>query len=146
MSGVPKLLTKLAGPEPNRRQDAAESLERVSRSHPQELTSYVEVILEATARTAQPGVQWHLAKIMPRLGVTERQAIDMAAVMSRWIDTSPSSIVRSDALSAIAYLAHAHEILMPAAKLALARALKSGSSAEQARARTLIGRVGQSES
>ena len=144
--GTARLIKQLSDHSAQLRFEAADALERVSRgTEARELLDYRADIISVMHETIQPGVQWHLAEIAPRLELDAETAAHVALLMERWIEQSKSTIVRSDALSCICYLAHQHDHLMPSAKLALARALKFGSSAEQARARKLIGRTGQTE-
>jgi hypothetical protein len=143
--GVTSLLEQLESNDVGLRFEAADQLEQLSRREPAELYPYRDVVLKIVSVTEQPGVQWHLALMLPRLNLTFDQATNAAAVLSRWLDTSPSSIVKADCLTALSGLAHQYRELMDQTKYLLAKALKYGSPAERARVRNLLGRTGQRE-
>ena len=121
--------------------DAADQLEQLSRHEPRALWVIRPDIFDLINRTSQPGLMWQLAIIVPRVPWSDNEAATLIYKLSEWITVSASVIVKADALSAICLLALEHLDYMPIAKRYLARALKFGSAAEQARARSLIGRV-----
>jgi hypothetical protein len=142
---VGQLFERLVGTDAKVAFEAADELEKLSRQQIDAFLAYRAPLYKVVQSTSQPGVQWHMAEIVPRLDWSANEARVLCATFEQWILHSPSRIVKADALSAISYLAHEHADLMPVAKQYLARALKIGSPAEQARARKLISRQAEPE-
>jgi hypothetical protein len=136
-----RLIALIQTGNPGEQLDAAEALERLSRLNRLALNALRLDLLHLVHTAPLPSVQWHLAEIIPRLAWNSHEAGTLIAVFCSWIETSESVIVKADALSAVSFLAHQHAEYMPIAKRYLARALRFGSPAEQARARKLIDRV-----
>ena len=79
------------------RMRAGDALEKVTAAHPDLLRRWTTRLLRRAVDTDQQEVRWHLAQILPRLRLTQRQRAIGLSVMREYL-TDRSSIVRTFAL------------------------------------------------
>jgi hypothetical protein len=85
-------------------------------------------------------VQWHVARLVPRLDLDDRERAEAVAQMVRLLEESPIGIVEADALQAVLQLADGHPEHEEAASRCAQRALASPSASLRARALRLVRR------
>jgi HEAT repeat protein len=134
---LPELAAGLWHPEPLVRMRAGDALEKVSRQRPDWLRPIGQDLLDLAARTEEQELQWHLAQLLPRVGLSVRQRKALVPVLRRYLQV-PSVIVRVSALQALVELMGTDSKLRPLVRRQLLRALMEGSPAERARARKLL--------
>jgi len=94
-------------------------------------------LLALAARTREQELRWHLAQLLPRLGLARSQRRTLVSLLRNYL-TDPSAIVRLSALQALADVMVIDQDLRPLVRRHLRRALAAGSPAERARARKLL--------
>ena len=112
-------------------------MEKVSRQRPEWLRPIGQDLLDLAATTEEQELQWHLAQLLPRIGLSVRQRRALVPVLRRYLQ-APSAIVRVSALQALVELMGTDSKPRPLVRRQLRRALMEGSSAERARARKLL--------
>jgi len=82
-------------------------------------------------------LRWHLAQMVPRLGLSKRERRRAASVFRRHLEDQ-SSIVKTNAMQALADLASTDDEMMPETRRLLIRLTKVGTAAMKARGRKLL--------
>src|SRR5690606_19897772 len=123
--------------DPVVRMRAADAVEKASRQHPERLLPHKEALLGAVAEIQQQEVRWHLAQMLPRLPLDPSERDGAVATLDGVLHAT-STIVRVDALEALAALARVNAELEAKVLRRLVEVLESGAPAEKARARMLL--------
>jgi len=116
---------------------AADAVEKVTRKQPELLEPFKKELLVLAAKTTQKGVQWHLAQIMPRLSLTQREWRRAVKIVREYLN-SESAILRTSALQALFELSFGSRDLRRKVTALITEKSKKGSPAERARARKLL--------
>ena len=141
-SRLPELAAGLWHPDPLVRMRAGDALEKVSRERPEWLRPLRRELLALAATTAEQELRWHLAQLLPRLGLSASQRGTLVAVLRGYARDS-SVIVRVSAMQALVELAVIDQGLRPLARRQFRRTLEAGTPAERARACKLLAGVVQ---
>ena len=131
----PELVAGLWHPDALVRMRAGDALEKVSRQQPGWLWPLRSDLLGLAKTAEEQEARWHLAQILPRLGLRGAQRAALVALLRRYLKDR-SAIVRVSALQGVADLAAFDSALRPLVRRHLRRLLAAGSPAEQARARS----------
>lgn len=123
--------------DPVLRMRAADAVEKASRRRPERLHPHKEALLREVARIGQQEVRWHVAQMLPRLPLDEKERERAIATVEGWLGDR-STIVRVNALQALAGLARGNPVQEAKVRRRLQEVLESGSPAEKARARKLL--------
>jgi hypothetical protein len=118
------------------RMRCADVAEKVSSRHPDWLQPHKGRLLELAEVAEEQELRWHLAQMLPRLGLDRRQRRRAEAVLIEYLKDE-SRIVQAFALQALADLA-AHDVKLRQRVLPLIEQMEAtGSPAVRARARKL---------
>lgn len=120
------------------RMRCADAAEKASAQNPALLAAHKAQLLGPVATVDQQEVQWHVAQMLPRLGLTVAERNSALKILEGYFTNSPSNIVRANSLQAIVELASGHDSLAPTANKYLQLALDNPAHALQARARRLL--------
>ena len=101
---VAELVAGLTHEDPIVRLRAGDALEKVSRWHPEWVRPLRRRLLHLASKSKEQEIRWHLAQLLPRIGLTRSQQITLAGVLDSYF-TDGSAIVRVSALQALADLA-----------------------------------------
>lgn len=123
--------------DPVVRMRAADAVEKASRSHPERLLPHKEALLGAMDEIQQQEVRWHLAQMLPRLPLDPSEHERAFSILEGFLHDK-STIVRVNALEALAVLARGYDELEAKVLRLLTTAFESGAPAEKARARKLL--------
>ena len=134
---LPALVAGLWHRDPLVRVRASDALEKVGRVQPAWIRLFRAELLDLAATTREQELRWHLAQLLPRVGLGPRERQALVAVLRRY-RRDRSAIVRVSALQGLADLTQVEPQLRRLLGRELARALKAGSPAERARARKLL--------
>jgi hypothetical protein len=134
---LPELVTGLWHRDLLVRMRAGDALEKVGRIRPSWIRPFRAELLALAAATHEQELRWHLAQLLPRLGLRPRERHALVVMLRRY-RKDPSVIVRVSALQALADLAQVQPQLRRLLSRELRRALETGSPAERARARKLL--------
>jgi hypothetical protein len=117
---------------------AVDALEAVCNARPQLLQPYKSFILTLLGQFDFWEVREHVCLMLPQLRLTRDERLEAFEMVRQWLGDR-SSIVRTFALQTMYDLAHQDPALMDEAELELEKALRNGTPAMRARARTLLG-------
>ena len=134
---VAELLAGLRHADPIVRLRAGDALEKVSRRHPEWLRPRRARLLRLASTTQEQELRWHLAQLLPRIGLTPAQRRTLAGVLDRYF-TDESAIVRVSALQSLADLAALDRGLRRRALARVRAGLLRDGPAVRARARRLL--------
>jgi HEAT repeat protein len=123
--------------DPGLRMRCSDALEKASRRRPERLTAHKSALLGRLGAIDQQEVQWHVAQMLPRLGLSGLELVSAVRLLERYLNTSRSAVVRANALDALAKLADQDPCLLPLAQARIERATKDSSAAVRARGRHL---------
>ena len=123
--------------DPVLRMRAADAVEKASRRHPERLYPHKDALLGELAQVYQKEVRWHLAQMLPRLPLDAAERQRAVAILEGFLDDK-STIVRVNALEALAALARGDAELESKVRGRLCQLLESGTPAEKASARKLL--------
>lgn len=127
--------------DPVIRMRAADAVEKASRSHPERLIPHKEALLGAVAGIQQQEVRWHLAQMLSRIPLEPAEHQRAVTILEGFLHDK-STIVRVNALEALAALARGNAELEARVFGLLTEVLESGAPAEKARARKLLREYG----
>ncbi|MDH3742470.1 MAG: hypothetical protein OER56_12830, partial [Hyphomicrobiales bacterium] len=92
------------------RMRCADAAEKVSREHPEWLQPFKDELIEIAASSTQQEVRWHLAQMLPRLKLSDRERQSIIALLYDYLDDK-SRIVNTFGMTALAELASDDEQL-----------------------------------
>lgn len=116
---------------------AADAVEKASRLRPERLYPHKEALLGSLAAMEQQEVRWHVAQMLPRLPLNPSEKRRAVVLLETYLGDR-STIVRVNALQALADLAERDRELEEKVGRRLMEVLESGAPAEKARARKLL--------
>jgi len=134
---LPELAAGLWHPDRLVRMRSSDALEKVSRVRPEWLHPLRGELLALAAATGEQELRWHLAQLLPRLGLSRAERRRLVSLLRGYL-RDRSTIVRVSALQALVELMGTDRALRPLVRRRLRRALTSGTPAERARARKLL--------
>jgi len=133
----PRLIAGLWSADPLVRMRAADATEKVTRENHALLKSYKKELLGLMVEAQQQELRWHLAAMVPRLPLNEKERTLAIASLTRYLEDS-SSIVKTYALQGLADLAEQEPNIRVRVVEILAEAARSGTPAMKARSRKLL--------
>ena len=90
---------------------AADAIEKITVVHPSYLKKYKNAILELCSTATNKELQWHLAQIVPRLNLCEKENEIAWQILSQWaLDKDGSKIVRVNAIQALYQMASENKV------------------------------------
>lgn len=132
-----ELIHGLGSEDPLVRMRAADAAEKISLKRPDLLTPFKPQLLRLLDEVGEQELRWHLAQMVPRLRLTQKQRFRAASAFRRYLKDR-SSIVRTSALQGLADIAAQDESLVPEIKTLLQYTVTSGTAAMKARSRKLL--------
>ncbi|MGW8257845.1 MAG: hypothetical protein ACWGMZ_10205 [Thermoguttaceae bacterium] len=88
--------------DPIIRMRAADAIEKASKKRPQLLKKHKKKILNSLVALKQQEVRWHIALMLSYLKLTKNESEKVFVVLSGWINTEKSKIVKVNSLQALA--------------------------------------------
>ncbi len=134
------LITGLSATDALLRMRAADALEKISVVQPDYLQPHKVFLIKMAAASAQKEVRWHLAQMLPRLKLNEKERRRVADIMLRYLSDG-SSIVKTCAMQALADIAIQSLALRPSILLHLRELTVIGTPAMKARGRKLLAKL-----
>ena len=119
------------------RMRAADALEKISKKRPAVLTPFKEILMNAAADSEQQEVRWHVAQMLPRLGLKRKDLNVVISVLQGYLKDR-SSIVKVCAMQALAELASRDRTLIQSVTSCIEVACQNGTPAMRARGRKLL--------
>lgn len=133
----PELFAGLWSADPLVRMRAADAAEKVTRTHREILQPYKKELLGLMAETREQELRWHLAAMVPRLALNDKERQNAIASLHTYL-ADRSSIVKTFALQGLADLARDQPRIRPSVIETLREATRSGTPAMKARSRKLL--------
>jgi len=96
-----ELIAGLWSDNPLIRMRAADAIEKITRKYPKLVQRYKNELLSLMAETQQQGLRWHLAVMIPRIALNERERLTAVSSLIGYLEDS-SSIVKTFALQGLA--------------------------------------------
>ena len=115
---------------------AADALEKVSRRLPQMLPAYRDLVAKL-AVSPEMEVRWHIAQMMPRLGLEGKDRAGAIELLFTNLDDD-SALVRVTSLSSLAEMARSDDELRERLVEVVEELVKTGSPSVRARSRKLL--------
>ncbi len=131
------LVEALSGTDMLVRMRAADALEKVSRARPDIVEPFKARLLAVAPKESQQELRWHLAQMLPRLGLDPSQRQAAVEAFESYL-SDKSAIVRAWSLNAIAEIAAQDRRFAALADRLLAEALRSPSAAVRTRAQLIL--------
>ena len=78
---VGELVVGLVSDDPIIRMRAADALEKVSKGHPALLNPFKDILLNAAADSEQQEVRWHMAQMLPRLKLSQKENEGVVSIL-----------------------------------------------------------------
>ncbi len=133
----PKLIAGLWSTDPLVRMRAADATEKVTRKRRELLHAYKKELLGLMAESQEQEMRWHLAVMVPRLRLNDKERQAAISSLSSYLQDQ-SSIVKTFALQGMADLARDEPGLRAEVVEILRAATRSGTAAMKARGRKLL--------
>jgi len=133
----PELIAGLWSEDPVVRMRAADAAEKVTRKNPELLLPHKRELLGLMAETEQQELRWHLAAMVPRVGLNAKERKIALSALDRYLGDR-SSIVKTSALQGLADLAQDDPSIQAGVIEILREATRSGTAAMKARSRKLL--------
>ncbi len=131
------LITGLSVTDAMVRMRAADAMEKISLVHPEYLWPYKSLLIQQAAISDQKEVRWHLAQVLPRLNLSQKERQQVVETLLSYFSDS-SSIVKTFAMQAFADIARQSPKLRPSILVHLRELTASGTPAMKARGRKLL--------
>ena len=131
------LFQGLASLDPVLRMRCADAIEKASRSRPDLLLPFKEMLLQHHSRQEQQEVRWHVAPLLVRLPLDEAEQAQVLRCLLNYMNDR-SSIVKTMSMQALADLALAYPQWLSEIRQHLEELTIIGSPAMQARGRKLL--------
>jgi len=133
----PELIAGLWSQDPVLRMRAADAAEKATRTRCELLHPFKKELLGLMAEAQQQELRWHLAVIVPRLILNDREREAAFSALNVYLKDR-SSIVKTFALQGLADLAENEPSLQPRVIEILRGAIRNGTAAMKARSRKLL--------
>lgn len=122
------------------RMRAADAVEKLTVANPERLRPFRVQLIKLAARVEQPELRWHLAQVLPRLELSRRDCLIVAAVLRRYL-RDHSRIVKTCAMQGLADLTKQDPSLRSSIQPLLSSLTKTGSAAMKSRGRKLLAQL-----
>jgi len=119
------------------RMRAADAAEKVTRANRELLRPYKKELLGLLAEATEQELRWHLAAMVPRLTLNEKEKQLAMSALNRYLEDR-SSIVKTFALQGLAELSQGDRKIRPGVIETLRESARSGTPAMKARSRKLL--------
>ena len=133
----PETIRAMAHSDPGIRMRASDAVEKISRTKPEYLQPHKEFMLKQVSGSEQQEVRWHLAQIVPRLELSQKERSRVAEKLFAFLN-DPSKIVQTNSLQALVDLAWEDDDLFPRVREAVETLADEGSPAVSNRAGKLF--------
>ena len=122
------------------RMRAADAAEKLTITNPEWLRPFKVQLIKLATRTKQPELRWHLAQMLPRLELSWRDRVIVAAALQRYL-RDHSRIVKTFAMQGLADLAMQDHRLLPGTRQRISSLIQTGSPSMKSRGRRLLLRL-----
>jgi hypothetical protein len=133
----------MLGEDPLVRMRCADTVEKITATHPEYLRPYKEKLISQVAGVEQQEVRWYVAQMLPRLDLNADERAATFSVLLGYLN-DPSRIVKTCAMQALADLAGNDASLQPRVIDLLEDLTRTGSPAMQSRGTKLLDRLRRS--
>jgi hypothetical protein len=139
-----ELFNGMLSDDPIIRMRSADAVEKLTAEHPEWLQPYKSKILEQVAGIDQQEIRWHVAQMLPRLGLTDEERSSAVEILLGYLNDK-SKIVKTLSMQALADFAEQDVSLSSQVIELLEEAASAGSPAMKSRGRKLLKRLGSTD-
>ncbi len=129
--------------DPRVRMRSADALEKVSSRHPEYLQPFKSRLIYEVSEIEQQEVRWHVAQMFSYLEVSTQERDEIVRILSSYLDTEKSKIVKVCAIQTLADFANKDALVKPTVVKKLEEIVASGSPAMVSRAKKLLIQLAQ---
>lgn len=122
------------------RMRAADAAEKLTLTNPEWLQPFRVQLIKLAACVEQSELRWHLAQMLPRLELSRRDCLIVAAVLRRYL-RDHSRLVKTFAMQGLADLTKQDPSLTTSIRPLLSSLTKTGSAAMKSRGRKLLAQL-----
>ena len=115
-----------------------DAIEKITRTDPGILARYKTTILTQLTLHTQKEVKWHVAQIIPRLSLSSQERKNIVSLLINNYLIDQSSIVKVNAMQALAEFALMDSALMTKVISIIRQAIQKGTPAMQVRGKKLL--------
>ena len=119
------------------RMRAADAVEKLTVTNPEWLQPFKVQLIKLAARVKQQELRWHLAQILPRLELSKRDRVIVAAVFRRYLKNH-SRIVKTFAMQGLTDLTKQDPELANSVRPLISSLTRRGSPSMKSRGRKLL--------
>lgn len=120
------------------RMRSADVLEKVSFKHPAYLQPHKSKLINKVSKTKQQEVRWHLAQMFSYLKLTRKEQNQIIKILTAWIGTEKSNIVKVFSIQTLADFAEENNELKPKVIKIIKEAMKSNTPSITGRGKKLL--------
>jgi HEAT repeat protein len=136
----PLLINGLEDEDPLVRMRAADAAEKLTVKNPQLLQPFKRRLINLAAQAEQQELRWHLAQMLPRLELSEKDRKSVATILRGYLKDK-SRIVKTFAMQSLADLALQDSRLLASVTRHISAFVRKGSPAMKSRGRKLLLRL-----
>ena len=119
------------------RMRAADAAEKLTVTNPEWLRPFKVQLITLATKTTQQELRWHLAQMLPRLELSRKDRVNVAAVLRRYL-RDHSRIVKTFAMQGLADLARQDPRMRAPTRRLISSLTRTGSPAMKSRGRKLL--------
>jgi len=124
--------------DPLIRMRSADIAEKVSKQHPEFLSSFKSRLIKKVAKIPQQEVRWHVAQMFSYLSLTAKERQGIAEILFSWIESEKSNIVKVMSLQTLAEFAKQDIVVKNKLVPLLKKFLKNGAPSLKSRSRRIV--------
>ena len=126
--------------DPVVRMRAADSVEKISKTHPHYLQPYKDLLINQVAAVDQQEVRWHVAQLLPRLSLNLRERETVVEILFGYLQDK-SNIVKTFSLQSLADFAQEDDSLRRKVVAVIEEMVQEGSPAVINRGKKLLAKL-----
>jgi len=134
------LIHTILDDDPIVRMRAADAVEKVTTDKKFFLQPYKELILDEISEIEQKEVRWHVAQLLPRLKLTQKEVQKAIAILKNYM-SDDSRIVRTFAMDSLAFFAEKDPKLEAWVITLIEEMVEDGSPAIKSRGKKLLSKL-----
>lgn len=123
------------------RMRAADAIEKITFQRPELLRRYKRAVLELAARAEDKEFRWHMALILPRLGLNPSERAAAVEILYRYLNDN-SSIVKTWSMQGLVDFAREDRKLLRRVRPLVQELTQTGTPAMRARGRKILKQFG----
>ncbi|MCK4322157.1 hypothetical protein KAX08_06540 [candidate division WOR-3 bacterium] len=133
-----KVFEGMLNEDPVVRMRSVDALEKVSSKYPKYLKTYKDRLINEVCKIKQQEVRWHVAQMFSYLELNKEEKEKIIKILSSWIDSEKSNIVKVFSMQTLANLAKKDDNIKKKIVKKFEKIMKTGSPAVVNRGNKLL--------